>query len=100
MDRRAGIKRMLPGKTKAWLGKSGKGKWRYLLLLMAAIPLVAYPLTLADYLNKSSVTASSDQFETDFSNNNGEVQIIPNAELVIVKQVVNDDGGDLVLGEF
>ena len=75
-------------------------KLRPVVLLLAVAPLVAYPLVLSDYLNQSSVTASSAQFETNLVNNNSEVQIIPNAELIIVKEVVNDDGGDLVLGDF
>ena len=69
-------------------------------LLLLAIPLTAYPLVLSDYLNTSSVTASSDQFETNLANNDDQVQIIPNAEIVIVKEIVNDDGGDLVLSDF
>jgi len=75
-------------------------KMRPALLLLTVVPLVAYPLVLSDYLNQSTVTASSDQFETNLDNNDSEVQIIPNAELVIVKQVINDNGGDLVLGDF
>ncbi len=73
---------------------------RSLALLLAAIPLTAYPLTLSDYLNISTVTASSDQFETNFDNNDDQVQIVPNAEIIIVKEIVNDDGGDLVLSDF
>jgi len=73
---------------------------RSILLLLSVIPLVAYPLTLSDYLNKSSVTASSDQFEPITTNNDSEVQIIPNAELIIVKKVDNGDGGDLEVDDF
>ena len=75
-------------------------KLRPALLLLAIVPLFAYPLALSDYLNQSTVTASSDQFETNLANNDSEVQIIPNAEIIIVKQVVNDNGGDLVLSDF
>jgi len=75
-------------------------KMRPALLLLTVVPLVAYPLVLSDYLNQSTVTASSDQFETNLDNNDSEVQIIPNAELIIVKQVINDNGGDLVLSNF
>lgn len=84
------------------MGKPGRrtGRVRYLLLLITAIPLVGFPLALSDYLNQSSVSSSGDQFETVLGNNEDEVQIILNAELVVVKQVVNDDGGNLVLGDF
>ncbi len=100
MERRDGISSMQSDKASAPFGSTVRGRWRYLLFLAAAIPLAAYPLTLADYLNKSTVTASGDQFEQVFDNNEDQVQIIPNAELVIVKQVVNDDGGNLILGDF
>jgi len=77
-----------------------KSYLRFPLLLLAALPLAAYPLSLSDYLNQSTVTSSGDQFETVLTNNDSEVQIIPNAELIVVKQVTNDNGGDLVLGDF
>ncbi len=62
--------------------------------------MTAWSLTLSDYLNQSTVIASSSQFEVDTSNNVDSIQIIPNAELIIVKEVVNDDGGVGVLGDF
>ena len=68
------------------------------LLLLAALPASA--LSLTDYLNQATVTASGDQFETATANNSASVQVTPNAELIIVKEVVNDDGGDLVLADF
>jgi len=50
------------------LGKPGSGGRRKTikrlspaLLLLGAIPLVAYPLVLSDYLNTSTVSASGDQ---------------------------------------
>jgi len=70
------------------------------VLGLLLIPLVAYPLTLADYENTATVTASSDQYENVTSNNSSTVQVIPNAELVLVKEVVNDDGGSLAVTDF
>ena len=57
------------------------------------LPTSAHALSLADYLNSATVTASSDQFEDDTSNNSDDVQVTPNAELIIVKQIINDNGG-------
>ena len=71
-----------------------------MLLLVVLIPLTAFPLTSTDYLNSTSVTASSAQFETVTTNNFSTVQVIPNAELVVVKRVLNDDGGSALLGDF
>ncbi len=71
-----------------------------LLLVGVSIPLTAWSLGLSDYLNQSTVTASSSQFETNTSNNTDTVQIIPNAELIVVKQVINDDGGVGSLNDF
>ncbi len=71
-----------------------------LLIAAFAIPVTAWSLTLTDYLNQSTVVASSSQFESNTSNNTDSVQITPNAELVVVKQVVNDNGGDALLADF
>jgi len=71
-----------------------------LVLFGVFAPLTAWSLSLSDYFNESSVVSSSDQFESDTTNNVDGVQIIPNAELVVVKQVVNDDGGDATLADF
>ena len=73
---------------------------RFSVLALLLIPLVAYPLTLADYENTATVTSSPDQFETNLANNTSTVQVTPNAEIVIIKEVVNDNGGDLVVGDF
>ncbi len=70
------------------------------VLSLLLIPLVAYPLTIADYENTATVTASSDQFEVDTSNNSSTVQVTPNVELILVKEVINDDGGLLSLTDF
>ena len=90
----------LLGKPGSDAGHRVARRLRPMLLLLTVIPLVVYPLTLSDYLNRSTVTASSDQFETITTNNEDEVQIIPNAELVVVKRIDNGDGGDLVVGDF
>ncbi len=77
--------------------------WRVrsaVLIVGVSIPLTAWSLSLSDYLNQSTVVSSTSQFEADTTNNVGSVQIIPNAELIVVKQVVNDDGGDGVLADF
>ncbi len=71
-----------------------------LLLVGLSVPLTAWSLGLSDYLNQSTVTASSSQFETNISNNTSTVQITPNAELIVVKQVVNDHGGVASLADF
>jgi len=71
-----------------------------LLLLGLSVPLTAWSLGLSDYLNESTVTASSSQFETNTSNNTSTVQITPNAELIVVKQVINDHGGVASLTDF
>jgi len=71
-----------------------------LLLLGLSVPLTAWSLSLSDYLNESTVTASSSQFETNMSNNTSTVQITPNAELIVVKQVINDHGGVASLADF
>jgi len=63
-------------------------------------PITAWSLTSSDYFNESSVVSSTDQFEADTTNNIDGVQITPNAELVVVKQVVNDDGGLATLTDF
>jgi len=65
-----------------------------------SVPLTAWSLGLSDYLNTSTVTSSSSQFETNTTNNTDTVQIVPNAELIVVKQVINDDGGDGSLSDF
>jgi len=83
--------------------QSEKRAFRLKLALLAigiSVPLTAWSLTLTDYLNQSTVVSSSSQFETNTANNTDTVQIIPNAELVVVKQVVNDDGGDATLADF
>ncbi len=72
---------------------------RLSVLGLLLIPLVAYP-SLADYQNTATVSASSDQFESDTTNNSDTVQVTPNAEIVIVKEVVNNNGGNLVVGDF
>lgn len=73
---------------------------RFSVLALLLIPLVAYPLTLADYENTATVTSSTDQFETNTANNTSTIQVTPNAEIVIVKEIVNDNGGDLVVADF
>ena len=62
---------------------------RFGVVAMLMIPFVAYPLTVADYENTATVTSSSDQFETDTTNNSSTVPVVPNAEIVIVKQIIN-----------
>ncbi len=64
------------------------------------VPLVAYAQTLADYENTATVSASSDQFEAELSNNSSTVQVTPNAEIILLKEVINDDGGALVIADF
>jgi len=64
------------------------------------VPLAAYSLTLTDYLNTADVTPSGDQFEQVTTNNTSQVQITPNAELIIVKVVENDDGGLATISDF
>lgn len=71
-----------------------------LLAVGVSIPLTAWSLSLSDYLNTSEVISSSSQFESDTTNNTDTVQIIPNAEIVVVKQVINDDGGASGLNDF
>lgn len=71
-----------------------------LVIAGVSVPITAWSLTLSDYLNQSTVTASSSQFESNVSNNTSEVQITPNAELVVVKQIINDDGGSASLLDF
>lgn len=73
---------------------------RLSVLAVLMVPLVAYSQNLADYENTATVTASSDEFETDLTNNSSTVQVIPNAEIVLVKEVVNDDGGSLSINDF
>ena len=70
------------------------------VLALLLVPLVAYPLVLSDYENTATVLSSPDQFETDTTNNESTIQVTPNAEIVIVKQVVNDDGGSLGVADF
>jgi len=70
------------------------------ILGLMFIPLIAYSQTLTDYENTATVSASSDQFETDDTNNTSTVAVIPNAEIVIVKEVVNDNGGSLSVADF
>ncbi len=70
------------------------------VLGLMLIPLIAYPQTLTDYENTATVTASPDQFETNTANNSDTVAVIPNAEIVIVKEVINDDGGLLTVADF
>ncbi len=70
------------------------------LLLGVFVPLTAWSLTLSDYFNESTVVSSSDQFEPDTDNNVDGVQITPNAELVVVKQIINDNGGAATLADF
>jgi uncharacterized repeat protein (TIGR01451 family) len=71
-------------------------------VLVAAVltPLSAYPLTLSDYLNEATVTASSSQFEVNVANNVDTIQITPNAEIIIVTEVVSDSGGLAVLSDY
>lgn len=71
-----------------------------LLIAGVSIPITAWSLGLSDYLNTSTVTSSSSQFESDTTNNTDTVQITPNAELIVVKQVINDDGGNGGLNDF
>jgi len=89
-------KRMLTQK----LFRSSIRKRLAILAIGVSIPLTAWSLGLSDYLNTSEVISSSSQFESDTTNNTDTVQIIPNAELVIVKEVVNDDGGSGGLSDF
>lgn len=70
------------------------------LLIGVSIPLTAWSLSLSDYLNQSTVTSSPSQFEANTVNNVSTVQIIPNAEIILVKDVVNDSGGQGVLADF
>jgi len=83
------------------VGENGRIKPALLLFVFGfSVPLTALSLTLSDYLNEATVTASSDQFESDTNNNDDSVQITVNAELVVVKQVVNDNGGNATLADF
>jgi len=70
------------------------------VLALLLIPLVAYPLVLSDYENTATVSSSGDQFEENVDNNDSTVQVTPNAEIILVKEVVNDDGGLLTLTDF
>jgi len=71
-----------------------------LLIAGVFVPLTVYPLTLSDYINTSTVESSNSQFEANTTNNESSIQIIPNAEIIVVKQVINDDGGDATLSDF
>jgi len=70
------------------------------VLGLLLIPLVAFPLAISDYENTATVNSSDDQFESNTTNNSSTVQVTPNAEIVIVKEVINDDGGTLSLVDF
>jgi len=86
--------------TKLVTSTSFRSRIAVVVILGIFVPLTAWSLTLSDYFNESTVVSSSDQFESDTTNNDDGVQITPNAELVIVKQVVNDDGGAATLTDF
>ncbi len=73
---------------------------RLSVLGLMLIPMVAYPMTLSDYENTAVVSPSADQFEINNANNSNTVGVTPNAEIIIVKQVINDDGGTLSLVDF
>ncbi len=64
------------------------------------VPLTAYSLTLTDYINVATVSSSVDQFEQITTNNTGQVEVTPNAELTIVKIVENDNGGSATADDF
>ena len=70
------------------------------VLGLMLIPLIAYPQTLTDYENTATVEASTDQFETDDTNNSSTVSVIPNAEIVIIKRVIEDNGGSSLISDF
>ncbi len=67
---------------------------------IAAIPLAAWSLTLTDYVNTAQVSASSSQFETNTADNVDDVQITPNAELVVVAVIDNLHGGNATVSDF
>ena len=81
-------------------GASTRSKIVALVLLGVFVPLTAWSITLSNYFNESTVVSSAEQFESDTSNNVDGVQITPNAELVVVKQVVNDNGGNATVTDF
>ncbi|MBX2837276.1 MAG: DUF11 domain-containing protein [Gammaproteobacteria bacterium] len=68
--------------------------------VLLSVPIIGYALVLGDYENTATVTAGASQYETITTNNTSTVQITPNAELVIVANISNDDGGDAVVGDF
>ncbi len=70
------------------------------VVALALLPLVAYPLTLDDYENTATVSPSADQFEVETTNNSSTIQVTPNAEIVIVKEVINNNGGLLGVSDF
>jgi len=86
--------------SKLVTGTSKRSRIAAIVVLGVFVPLTAWSLTLSDYFNESTVVSSSDQFETDTTDNVDGVQIIPNAELIVVKQVVNDNGGAATLVDF
>ena len=94
------IKEKISSAIKYFVFKKEFSGPRASVLALLLIPLVAYPLVLSDYETTATVSSSSDQFEADITNNSDTIQVTPNAEIVIVKQVVNDDGGNLLLTDF
>jgi len=90
----------LTARIKYFLFKKEFSGPRTSILGLLLIPLVAYPLVISDYENTTTVNSSGDQFESNLTNNSSTVQVTPNAEIVIVKQVINDDGGALSLADF
>ena len=93
-------RRTLISRTKYFFFEKKFSSPRASVLALLLVPLVAYPLTLADYENTATVASSPDQFETDLTNNSSSIQVTPNAEIVIVKEVVNDDGGSRPVADF
>jgi len=75
--------------------------WPLVVFLpLVSVPIIGYALVLSDYENTSTVTPSASQYELVTGNNDSTIQITPNAEIVFVKEVTNDNGGDAVVGDF
>ncbi len=94
------MKKYNPSKALAARKRQIRRRRAAAVLIGVLIPLTAYSLTLTDYLNTAEVSPSSNQFEADGTNNFGQVQVTPNAELTIVKVVENDNGGLAGIGDF
>ena len=93
------MKKYNPSKALAARKRQIRRRRAAAVLIGVLIPLTAYSLTLTDYLNTAEVSPSSNQFEADGTNNFGQVQVTPNAELTIVKVVENDNGGLAGIGD-